>query len=124
MKPENECHVCLETDTVCNELETVCIENDIDCQHKTKKQNKNNCQYCLPTNDFFNTMLIKIADKQMNDLKSKVVRGEGIRTAIAGIPMFTKSNKSLDAESQTKTINNNQPKESGEYCWIVDPVEI
>ena len=115
MKPENECHVCLETDTVCNELETVCIKNDIDCQHKTKKQNKNNCQYCLPTNDFFNTMPIKIVDKQTNDLKSKVVRGEGIRTAIAGIPMFTKSNK----KSRRRKSDKNNKQQSAKRVWRV-----
>ena len=115
MKPENECHVCLETETVCNELEIVCIENDIDCQHKTKKQNKNSCQYCLPTNDFFNTMPIKIVDKQTNDLKSKVVRGEGIRTAIAGIPMFTKSNK----KSRRRKSDKNNKQQSAKRVWRV-----
>ena len=59
-------------------------------------------------------MPIKIVDKQKNDLKSKVVRGNGIRTAIAGIPMITKSNKKSRRKSDTK-----YKQQSAKRVWRV-----
>ena len=89
---EDVCSVCVENQNDLACIINVCTENIV-CEHKNKKPNKNNCQYCLPNNSNFNTMPIKIVDKQNFDLKSKVVKGKGIRTAIAGIPMIAKSNK-------------------------------
>jgi len=100
LNAKNVCSVCVENDTDLASND-ICLENDLVCEHLTKKPNKNKCQYCLPNNST-STMPIKIVDKQKNDLKSKVVRGNGIRTVIAGIPMITKSNKKSRQRSDIK----------------------
>ena len=120
-KTENECHVCVEAtaQNVCNENdENVCNENNIVCQHITKKHNKNNCHYCLPNNSNFNTMPIKIVDKKTDDLKSRVVRGTGVRTAIAGIPMFTE-NKQKGKKARRKRASTNNKQQSAKRVWRV-----
>ena len=112
LNAKNVCSVCVENDTDLASND-ICLENDLVCEHLTKKPNKNKCQYCLPNNST-STMPIKIVDKQKNDLKSKVVRGNGIRTAIAGIPMITKSNKKSRRKSDIK-----YKQQSAKRVWRV-----